>query len=231
MKKTIVILIMILSVALFACTPAATTPTAIEVDQPPVQTQEEKIQPTAVPTQASTNTQQPIEIPPTPTEENKTAPAVFMTSNVSLEDLANKLTIYETMQQGNPDTFSRFLESSVFGGLFLDFTDAVKPITVFVPMYTQKFMDENFQLKDENSKVQYTEALLYHTVPGLYLETDLLKLDGKTIPSRLEGKEITISVKDGVVYLNGIGKIIQSDILAENSIIFVIDTFLIPPAD
>jgi len=47
----------------------------------------------------------------------------------------------------------------------------------------------------------------------------------------VEGKNINITVKEGVVYLNDIAMILKADILARNGVIYVIDKFLLPPAE
>jgi uncharacterized surface protein with fasciclin (FAS1) repeats len=74
-------------------------------------------------------------------------------------------------------------------------------------------------------------ALEYHIVPGMYLEADLVALDGQSIATLVEGKNINISVEDGIVYLNDVAMVIKADILARNGVIHVIDKFLLPPAE
>lgn len=56
-------------------------------------------------------------------------------------------------------------------------------------------------------------------------------MDGQSLTSSVEGKNIAITVKDGVVYLNGSAVILKADILARNGVIHVIDQFLMPPGE
>jgi len=103
------------------------------------------------------------------------------------------------------------------------------PFTVFAPT------DEAFAalpagtldslLLPEN-KQTLTDILLYHVVPGKVMAADAVTLT--SAPSAL-GKELTITVKDGGVYLNDTVKVIITDIEASNGVIHVVDAVLLPP--
>jgi uncharacterized surface protein with fasciclin (FAS1) repeats len=227
MNKVVITLFVSLTLILAACGPAAPTPEVIEATQAPSQTPEVVVEPTAEPTQAPTNTPEPTAIPPTPTEEPEAEPEVFISSGVTQADLADELTIYEVLQANQETlTLGQFLADTTLGGLFFDFTDGSQPLTILAPQYKFEDTKDLFPSVD-----QYKVALTYHVVPGLYLEADLADLDGQSIPTRMEGKVINITVKDGVVYLNDAAMVIKADILAENGIIHVIDQFLVPPAE
>lgn len=100
------------------------------------------------------------------------------------------------------------------------------PFTVFAPT------DEAFAklpkgtvdalLKD---KKKLSEILLYHVVKGKVPAEAVVKMkSAKTVA----GPEVSIKVKDGMVYLNN-AKVIKTDIMTSNGIIHVIDTVIMPP--
>jgi len=53
---------------------------------------------------------------------------------------------------------------------------------------------------------------------------------GLTSADSVEGSPIAISVKDGMVYLNGRAKVVTPDVMASNGVIHVIDQVILPPA-
>ena len=67
--------------------------------------------------------------------------------------------------------------------------------------------------------------LLYHVVSGKVMAADVVKL---TSANTLLGKPVTITVSGGNVTIND-SKVIQTDIVASNGVIHVIDTVLSPP--
>lgn len=100
------------------------------------------------------------------------------------------------------------------------------PFTVFAPT------DEAFAklpkgtvealLKD---KKKLTEILLYHVVKGKVPAEAVVKMkSAKTVA----GSDVSIKVKDGMVYLNN-AKVVKTDIMTSNGIIHVIDTVIMPP--
>lgn len=103
------------------------------------------------------------------------------------------------------------------------------PFTVFAPT------DDAFAklpagtldtlLLPEN-KQQLTDILLYHVVSGKVMAEDVV---GLTSAPTVLGKDITITVKDGKVYLNDTVMVTITDIEASNGVIHVIDAVLLPP--
>ena len=101
------------------------------------------------------------------------------------------------------------------------------PFTVFAPT------DEAFAalpegtvetlLKPEN-KDQLVDVLTYHVVPGKVMSSDLS--DGMTAAT-VEGSEITVDLSDGVM-ISG-ATVTSADIEADNGVIHVIDTVILPP--
>jgi transforming growth factor-beta-induced protein len=103
------------------------------------------------------------------------------------------------------------------------------PFTVFAPT------DDAFAalpagtveslLLPEN-KQALTDILLYHVVSGKVMAADVV---GLTSAPTVLGKDITITVKDGKVFLNDTVQVIITDIEATNGVIHVVDAVLIPP--
>ena len=69
-----------------------------------------------------------------------------------------------------------------------------------------------------------TEILLYHVVSGNVLAEDVVMLESA---ETLLGDDVAIRVEDGMVYIND-AQVIITDILADNGVIHVIDSVLLP---
>jgi uncharacterized surface protein with fasciclin (FAS1) repeats len=103
------------------------------------------------------------------------------------------------------------------------------PFTVFAPT------DDAFAalpagtldslLLPEN-KQALTDILLYHVVSGKVMAADVV---GLTSASTVLGADITITVRDGNVFLNDTVQVIITDIETSNGVIHVIDAVLLPP--
>jgi uncharacterized surface protein with fasciclin (FAS1) repeats len=97
------------------------------------------------------------------------------------------------------------------------------PFTVFAPT------DEAFAkipkadlealLKD---KAKLTAVLTYHVVPGKVMAADVKAGKVKTV----QGSDITVTTKGGVMVNKA--KVIKTDIVADNGVIHVIDTVIMP---
>jgi len=109
--------------------------------------------------------------------------------------------------------------------------DALKgagPFTVFAPT------DEAFAklpagtveslLKPEN-KEKLKSILLYHVVSGNVPASKVVRLNGRSVKT-LQGSSIKVRTKNGVRV--GIARVVQTDVVASNGVIHVIDTVLIP---
>ncbi|HQZ73054.1 MAG TPA: fasciclin domain-containing protein, partial [Chitinophagaceae bacterium] len=103
------------------------------------------------------------------------------------------------------------------------------PFTVFAP--TNAAFDKlpagtvDGLMKDDK-KADLQNILQYHVAVAVY-KTENMK-DGQII-GQANGDNITLSVKDGKVMINGSANIVAS-IPASNGIIHVIDAVLLPPA-
>lgn len=102
------------------------------------------------------------------------------------------------------------------------------PFTVFAPT------DDAFALLPDGTIEALladipalTDILLYHVVAGEVLAADVVELQ---YAETLLEKDIGIRVKDGMVYLND-AQVIITDIIADNGVIHVIDSVLLPPAE
>ncbi|HET9911413.1 MAG TPA: fasciclin domain-containing protein [Anaerolineales bacterium] len=77
------------------------------------------------------------------------------------------------------------------------------------------------------NKQQLTDILLYHVVSGKVMASDVV---GLTSAPTVLGKDATIKVEDGKVFLNDNVEVIITDIETSNGVIHVIDAVLLPPA-
>lgn len=97
------------------------------------------------------------------------------------------------------------------------------PFTVFAPT------DEAFAKvpKDQldallKDKAKLTAVLTYHVVPGKVMAADVRAGKVKTV----QGSELTVATAGGVTVDNA--KVVKTDIVADNGVIHVIDTVVIP---
>ncbi len=112
-----------------------------------------------------------------------------------------------------------------------DLVDALKgpgPFTVFAPT------DEAFAKLPEGTveslllpenKATLTAILTYHVVAGQVVAADVANLSSATT---LNGAEVNIDVSDNGVMV-GTAKVIQTDIMASNGVIHVVDAVILPP--
>ena len=100
------------------------------------------------------------------------------------------------------------------------------PFTVFAPT------DEAFAklpagtvedlLRPEN-KEKLVAILKYHVVPGKVLAADVKTMEAKTA----QGQSVKLKVSDAGVTVDN-ARVIKTDLLAENGVIHVIDTVILP---
>lgn len=79
-------------------------------------------------------------------------------------------------------------------------------------------------LKPEN-KAKLAAILKYHVVPGKVLAADVKTMEVKTV----QGQSVKLNVCDAGVTVDG-AKVVKTDVMAENGVIHVIDTVIIPRA-
>jgi len=78
-------------------------------------------------------------------------------------------------------------------------------------------------LKPEN-KEKLTSILTYHVVAGNVMSAQLT--DGQKVAT-LNGQELTVAIKGGVVTING-AKVITADLAGSNGVIHVVDGVILP---
>lgn len=98
------------------------------------------------------------------------------------------------------------------------------PFTVFAPT-DEAFAkipkaDLDALLKD---KAKLTAVLTYHVVSGKVMAADVKAGQVKTV----QGSNITVSTSYGAVSVNN-AKVVKTDIVADNGVIHVIDTVIMP---
>ena len=148
---------------------------------------------------------------PAPTPEPAPAPAPAANTIVDVAVAAGSFT-----------TLAKALEVA---GL-IDTLKGPGPFTVFAPT------DEAFAKVPKADldalladKAKLTAVLTYHVVAGKVLAADVATM--KTAKS-LQGQDLAIDTKDGVKIGNA--KVVKADIMADNGVIHVIDTVLMPAA-
>jgi len=129
------------------------------------------------------------------------------------------------------------VDTAVAAGSFNTLVTAVKaadlvevlkgegPFTVFAPT------DDAFAKVPADTlqglladKAALSNVLTYHVVSGKVMAADVVKLSEATT---VQGQNVSIEVKDGVVYVDG-AKVISADVKASNGVIHVIDSVILP---
>lgn len=161
----------------------------------------------------------------------KTSSAAACTSGTQAEVVAAsntvKMDIVDTaVAAGSFKTLAAALTAA-------DLIDTLKgpgPFTVFAPTDAAfaklpKGTVENL-LKPENRDA-LVAVLTYHVVPGTVKAADVVKLKSATT---VNGQRVDIVVNDGTVRLDG-ATVVQTDIIATNGVIHVIDSVILPETD
>jgi len=113
--------------------------------------------------------------------------------------------------------------------------EAEGPFTVFAP--TDQAFGELLEALDVSQEELLTrddlsDILLYHVLDGAFSAEDVIDLtsDGSVSVETLSGEEVTLSVSDGNVFVNGV-QVITADIETSNGVIHVIEEVLLPEED
>ncbi len=144
--------------------------------------------------------------------------AAVLTASASLSVQAKDI-IDTAVGAGNFTTLATALKAA---GL-VDTLKGKGPFTVFAPT-DDAFAkipkaDLDALLKD---KAKLTKVLTYHVVPGKVMAADVKAGMVKTV----QGSSITVGTKGGVMVDNA--KVTATDIAADNGVIHVIDTVIMP---
>jgi uncharacterized surface protein with fasciclin (FAS1) repeats len=105
------------------------------------------------------------------------------------------------------------------------------PFTVFAPT-NEAFanLPEGTveSLLEPENKEKLIAILTYHVVPGEVMAADVVQLkEAKTV----QGSDISITVTEEKVVMVDNATVVATDIEAENGVIHVIDTVILPPSD
>src|SRR5687768_6976156 len=126
---------------------------------------------------------------------------------------------------GSPDHTT--LVSAVTAAGLVETLKGPGPFTVFAPTNTAFSAlpagAVDGLLKPEN-KTSLTNVLTYHVVAGTVKANDLK--DGQKVKT-LQGEELTVSIKEGKVMING-ANVTAADLAGSNGVIHVIDAVLMP---
>ena len=131
------------------------------------------------------------------------------------------------------------LVAAVKAAGLVDTLEGAGPFTVFAP--TNAAFDKlpagtvDTLVKPEN-KATLTKILTYHVVSGRLSAQDLTAKarmgGGKAMLKTVEGEDLTVKVKDGVVWLidakGGMSRVTTADVNQSNGVIHVVDTVLMP---
>ncbi|MCC6624142.1 MAG: fasciclin domain-containing protein [Deltaproteobacteria bacterium] len=142
------------------------------------------------------------------------------------DDKTTSPTIAELVAgSGDFDTLEAALEAANLTATF----EGPGPFTVFAPTDDAFAKIPEAELDALLADADALAAVLkYHVVSGDVRAAQVVTLDQATT---LEGSTIAITVKDGAVYLNDTIKVTTTDLVAENGVVHVIDTVLMPPAE
>lgn len=137
-------------------------------------------------------------------------------------------------------TTANIVETAVGAGSFktlvraleaADLVEALKadgPFTVFAPSDEAfaKLPDGALEelLRPENRE-KLRAVLLYHVVPGKVVAADVVRMNGKEAKT-LQGGKVKVRTAGGVTVDNA--KVVQTDVMATNGVIHVIDAVLMP---
>lgn len=136
---------------------------------------------------------------------------------------------------GNAD-FSTLVSAVQAAGL-AETLSGEGPFTVFAPTnaaFTAALEDLGISAEELLARDDLSDILTYHVVSGELLAADVLAAveagGGEFLATTVNGDDITVTVKDGMVMLNGEATVTMTDLMAGNGVIHVIDTVLLPPA-
>ena len=144
-------------------------------------------------------------------------------STVVVEEVVSNTVV--DIAVGSPDHTT--LVTAVTAAGLVETLSGTGPFTVFAPTNAAfaalpAGTVENL-LKPEN-KEKLTSILTYHVVAGNVLSSQLT--DGQKVAT-LNGQELTVAIKNGVVTINGT-KVIAADLAGSNGVVHVVEGVILP---
>ncbi len=161
----------------------------------------------------------------------RTLAATALAAGLAIAPVAASAETIVDIAAGN-ESFSTLVAAVQAAGL-VDTLSGEGPFTVFAPT------DEAFAalpagtvetlLMPENLE-QLQAVLTYHVVPGAVMAADVVALagDGPAMVATVNGAEVTVAV-DGETVTVDAATVTATDITADNGVIHVIDTVILPP--
>lgn len=113
-------------------------------------------------------------------------------------------------------------------------TDALTgtdPLTVFAPTdaaFAKVPKATVAMLTKPENKDKLADLLKYHIVKGKVMAADVMSMKSPTMVDSLAGPKITVTHTAKGVFLNGKAKVVTPDVAADNGVIHVIDTVIMP---
>ena len=126
---------------------------------------------------------------------------------------------------GSPDHTT--LVSAVTAAGLVETLKGAGPFTIFAPTnaaFSALPTGTVESLLTPEKKGDLTNILTYHVVSGSIKAADLT--DGQKVKT-LQGGELTVSIKDGKVMING-ANVTAADLTGSNGVVHVIDAVLMP---
>lgn len=149
-----------------------------------------------------------------------TAAAALLITGATLADSHGKDIVDTAAEAGSFNT----LVTAVQAAGLVETLKGEGPYTVFAPndeAFAKIPADDLQALLDDKEKL--TAVLTYHVVPGKVMAKDVMTLsEAKTV----QGQSVMIDTSSGVT-VDG-AKVIETDIMASNGVIHVIDTVIFP---
>lgn len=112
------------------------------------------------------------------------------------------------------------------------------PFTVFAPTneaFAAALEALGLSAEELLASPDLAAILTYHVVPSAVFAQDLVAAieagNGELSVTTVNGADITFSVVDGVVTLNGSARVVATDLVAGNGVVHVIDAVILPPAE
>ncbi len=159
--------------------------------------------------------------------ETTSTDAAAETSNVDTATMAPAPAAKDVVDIaiGSPDHTT--LVSAVTAAGLVETLKGAGPFTVFAPTnaaFNALPAGTVDGLLKPESKDALTKILTYHVVSGSVKAADLK--DGQKVKT-LQGEELTVSIKDGKVMING-ANVTTADLEGSNGVVHVIDAVLMP---
>lgn len=161
--------------------------------------------------------------------------ALAALSLIAVAQNSNPETVVD-IAAGNPD-FSVLVTAVQTAGL-VETLSSEGPFTVFAPTdaaFADALAALGVTAEDLLGREDLADILTYHVVPGSVLAADVLAAveagGGEFMVTTVNGAEISITVVDGMVMLNGVATVTVADLMAGNGVVHVIDAVLLPPTE